>query len=74
MFVVNNRAGMFYGADRKLFEFAKQLRLKETEAEKLLWAQLNKNQIGVRIRRQHPIKYFIAIKPNWLLKLMVEST
>ena len=73
MLIVNNRAGMFYCAKPKLFEFAKQLRLKETGAEKLLWNYLNKNQIdGLRFRRQHPINYFIADFYCHRIKLVIE--
>jgi very-short-patch-repair endonuclease len=73
MLVVNNRASMFYGANSGLFEFAKQLRLKETEAEKLLWTYLSKNQIeGIRFRRQHSIKYFIADFYCHKVKLVIE--
>ena len=52
---------MFYGASPKLFEFARNLRMNETEAEKLLWAYISKKKVnGLRFRRQHPVLYFIA--------------
>jgi very-short-patch-repair endonuclease len=51
---------MFLGADGHLFEMARQLRLQETEAEKLLWSRLCKNQLGVKFRRQHPIYTYVV--------------
>jgi cyclase len=52
---------MYYGATPALLEFARQLRLNETEAEKELWRHLSKKQVnGMRFRRQHPVLYFIA--------------
>jgi cyclase len=58
---MKDKPNMFYGANPKLFGFAKQLRAKETEAEKILWDYLNKKQfLGIRFRRQHPILYFVA--------------
>ena len=51
---------MFLGASPDLFWFAKQLRLQETEAEKLLWSRLSRKQLGVKFRRQHPIYSYIA--------------
>ena len=51
---------MFYGAGPSIFEKTKELRKNMTDAEKLLWLRLNKNQLGVRFRSQHPINIFIA--------------
>jgi cyclase len=52
---------MYYGASPVLFEFARKLRMNETEAEKYLWNHLSKKKInGLRFRRQHPVLYFIA--------------
>ena len=40
---------------------ARRLRRTETEAEKILWTQLrNRNLIGAKFRRQHPIGRYIA--------------
>lgn len=41
-------------------EFAKHLKLTQTEAEKKLWAHLCKKQQGVRFRRQYIIGEYIA--------------
>ncbi len=52
---------MFYGAPPILFELAKQLRDNQTKAEMFLWEHFGHFEIpNVRIKRQHPILYFIA--------------
>jgi very-short-patch-repair endonuclease len=51
---------MFYGAKRTIFQNACELRKSMTHAEKLLWERLNKNQLGVRFKAQHPIDIFIV--------------
>lgn len=63
---------MFYGAKEETFQAAKTLRNHETEAEKCLWARLNKKQLGYKFRRQHPIKIFIADFYCHQLKLVIE--
>ena len=42
------------------FQIAERLRREMTSTEKLLWERVCKNQLGTRIRRQHPIWKFIA--------------
>ena len=52
---------MYFGATIPIFKMAKELRKEETEAEKMLWKKLNKNQImRLHFRRQHPINMFIC--------------
>lgn len=52
---------MYYGANPILIKFARELRVNETRAEKLLWERISKKQVdGLRFRRQHPVLYFIA--------------
>jgi len=51
---------MFYGAKRAIFQNACELRKEMTPAEKMLWNRLNKSQLGVRFKAQHPIDIFIA--------------
>jgi imidazole glycerol-phosphate synthase subunit HisF len=51
---------MHFGADRTKFKFAQYLRENMTISEKLLWDCLRKNQLGMKIRRQHPIGDYIA--------------
>ena len=64
---------MFYGASQILFEFAKEMRDKPTEAESFLWNFISKNQIyGMRFKRQHPILYFIADFYCHKAKLIIE--
>ena len=63
---------MFYGAKRSIFQNAKELREKMTGAEIQLWSRLNKSQLGVRFKRQHPIDIFIADFYCHKYKLVVE--
>jgi len=51
---------MFFGAKRDLFQKAENLRLNLTNAEKILWERLNRNQLGYRFKSQHPIDIFIV--------------
>lgn len=51
---------MFFGANKIIFNNARELRNKETDAEKLLWEYLKGNQLGCRFRRQHPLSNYIA--------------
>ena len=64
---------MYFGATPDVFKKAKQLRKDETEAEKILWTRLNKNQMmGLQFRRQHPINRFIADFYCARIKLVIE--
>jgi very-short-patch-repair endonuclease len=64
---------MFFGAKPSLFKLAKQLRKEETEAEKILWSRINRNQMnGLQFRRQHPINIFIADFYCAKIKLVIE--
>ena len=56
----NYRDKLFLGADGYLFGFARKLRGRETEAEKLLWSRLSRKQLGVKFRRQHPLHSYIV--------------
>jgi very-short-patch-repair endonuclease len=58
--MTDRKHDMFLGADGHLFEMARQLRLHETVAEKLLWLRLCNNQLGVKFRRQHPIYTYVV--------------
>ena len=41
--------------------FAKELRRNMTDAERLLWQKLrNRNLIGYKFRRQHPVQHYIV--------------
>jgi very-short-patch-repair endonuclease len=64
---------MYFGASPAIFKLAKKLRKEETEAEKILWTRLNKNQMmGLQFRRQHPINKFIADFYCAKIKLVIE--
>jgi very-short-patch-repair endonuclease len=64
---------MYFGAKPSIFKLAKELRKAETEAEKILWSRLNRNQIrGLHFRRQHPINIFIADFFCTKIKLVIE--
>lgn len=57
----------------KLKEFASELRKNETEAERILWANLRDGQIdGFKFRRQHIIGNYIADFVCLPLKLIIE--
>jgi very-short-patch-repair endonuclease len=64
---------MYFGAKPSIFKLSKQLIKDETEAEKMLWARLNKNQIkGLQLRRQHSLNIFIADFYYAKIKLVIE--
>lgn len=48
------------------------LRENMTETEKILWNKLNKNQLGIRIKSQHPIDIFIVDFYCHAYKLVIE--
>jgi cyclase len=51
---------MFYGANGLIFERAKDLRNRMTEAEIVLWGYLKQKPSGYKFRRQHPLGLYIA--------------
>jgi very-short-patch-repair endonuclease len=51
---------MFCGAKRTIFQNACELRQNMTKAEMHLWERLNKKQLGVRLKAQHPIDIFVV--------------
>ena len=63
---------MHYGATSETFEIAERLRKNMPVAEKVLWERVCRNQIGVRIRRQHPIWKFVADFYCHQVKLVIE--
>ena len=63
---------MHYGATMEIFQIAERLRRKMTAIEKIIWDRVCKNQLGVRIRRQHPIWKFIADFYCHEVKLVIE--
>ena len=70
---ISTEYAMYFGAKPDVFKKAKELRKTETQAEKLLWLRLNKNQLsGLQFRRQHPINRFIADFYCPKLKMVIE--
>lgn len=63
---------MFFGARRAIFQNACELRKDMTAAENVLWERLNKSQLGVRFKAQHPIDIFIVDFYCHKHKLVVE--
>jgi very-short-patch-repair endonuclease len=64
---------MYFGATPNIFKKAKELRKTQTEAERVVWSRLNKNQIhGLQFRRQHPINIFVADFYCPKVKLVIE--
>ena len=63
---------MHYGATMEIFQIAERLRRDMTATEKIIWDKVCKNQLGVRIRRQHPVWKFIADFYCHEVKLVIE--
>ncbi len=63
---------MFGKASAQLFRKATSNREAPTEAEAYLWTFLNKNQLGPRFKRQHPLDRFIVDFYCHPLKLIIE--
>lgn len=51
---------LFKGASAKHFEFSRELRQRQTEAEIVMWECLRNRKLGLKFRRQHPILNYIA--------------
>ena len=64
---------MHFGAEPELFEFAKELRWNQTRAENALWDRIrNKQLLGYKFRRQHPLYIYIADFYCHKLKFVIE--
>ena len=63
---------LFYGAESKIFELAKENRNNLTESKQKLWSVLRNNLLGVRFRSQHPIGKFIEDFYCHKYKLIIE--
>jgi very-short-patch-repair endonuclease len=63
-------------ADEETFRTAQHLRRNLTEAEKILWDRLkNRKLLGLKFRRQHPLRFYIAdfyCHENGLLSRLTE--
>ncbi|HSC54561.1 MAG TPA: endonuclease domain-containing protein [Phnomibacter sp.] len=64
--------GMFHGTPPQIFERASLLRKNMTEAEKILWYYLKQGVNGLKFRRQHPIRVYIADFYCHKMKLVIE--
>lgn len=70
---MKDEKNMFYGAQPIIFELAKQLRDRQTEAEIYFWDHLKFLNIpNIRIKRQHTVLYFIADFYCHKAKLIIE--
>ncbi len=57
----HNQVSLWKGAKTSTFRNAKYLRQNTTESEQTLWKLLrNRNQLGCKFRRQHPLGSFVA--------------
>ncbi|MEZ5145784.1 MAG: endonuclease domain-containing protein [Bacteroidales bacterium] len=62
-----------YGAKKPIFEKAEMLRRKMTVPEKKLWDCVKDNQLkGYKIRRQHPINFYVVDFYCHKAKLVIE--
>lgn len=70
---LNYDESMWKGAPATNFLLSKQLRVKMTQAEILMWDKLKNKQFkGYKFRRQHPIHHFIVDFYCHELKLIIE--
>lgn len=61
------------GASPHLFKYARDLRQRQTDAEKIVWEMLRDRRFqNLKFRRQHPIFHFVADFYCHSLKLIVE--
>ena len=63
---------MHFGATKTIFQYAELSRKNLTETEKIVWEKLCKKQLGVKIRRQHPIWKYVADYYCHEIKLVIE--
>lgn len=64
---------MHFGSNPFAFQKAKELRNKMTDAESVLWESLrNKQFLGLKFRRQHPVSRFIVDFYCHKYKLVIE--
>jgi very-short-patch-repair endonuclease len=64
---------IYYGTKPEILGIAYDLRIKMTEAEKVLWKKLRNRQVkGYRFRRQHPVREFVVDFFCYEAKLVIE--
>ena len=60
------------GADPSTFKFAKELRLRMTPSEEVLWKHLKDKNLGHKFRRQHPFGKYILDFYCHALRMSIE--
>ena len=63
---------MHKGAQKPLFQMAREHRNKSTHAEEILWNYLKTKPLGIKFRRQHPFSIYILDFYCHSLKLVIE--
>jgi imidazole glycerol-phosphate synthase subunit HisF len=63
---------MHAGAEKPIFQKAKELRNQGTQAEEVLWSYLKSKPLGYKFRRQHPYALYILDFYCHPLKLVIE--
>lgn len=51
---------MHFGASKIIFKYAEVLRKDMTNTEKIIWDGFSKNQLGGKVRTQHPMEKYMA--------------
>jgi len=64
---------MFYEAGPIIFQRAKELRSRPTDAEQKLWEYLRTHPCGYKFRRQHPLNYYIVDFYCHAKKIVIEA-
>ncbi len=63
---------MHSGAAKPLYQMARNLRVKATHSETILWGYLKTNPLGFKFRRQHSYSIYILDFYCHSLKLVIE--
>jgi very-short-patch-repair endonuclease len=63
---------MHNGAQKPIYQFARELRNNATYAEQILWGYLKTKPLGYKFRRQHPYSVYILDFYCHSLKLVVK--
>ena len=63
---------MHAGAEREIYQRARELRDRSTQAEEVLWGYLKAKPQGLKFRRQHPYSVYILDFYCHALKLVIE--
>jgi cyclase len=63
---------MHAGAEKAIYQRARELRNRSTHAEDILWGYLKAKPFGIKFRRQHPYSIYILDFYCHALKLVIE--